>query len=389
MKDREFSPPGEEFSAPGPEFSPVGGEFSARGREYSAPGPEFYEESAAPVQRREKKRRTGPLMLAAAAVVTAAVVIAAPAVQENVEPKPEYPLCEITEDHRDYLDTVWAAVDSGDVEAMTNLTRDPRLRELVVDYIAPYANEMKETHGQDVVRYLRASDGVGDGNYAADYYYDYYVYYDGENLGTWEALDEPWETQILWLYYCVNEFGFEVEFELSQRGAWTVGDQYPEKIFKCTQYTQGGLTDILWYDWVREYVEYRNGVMSAAVECTFCEKRVWETEQRMTELWASGENVVVLEGEQPLLREYLENGTLTYAYQEDGRSGAVEMEVRDGWLILDDGLTVEPLGDVGYQLVFEDGHTLTSQTMDYLSDGGAEEYLYHLYRVCNFVGDGI
>lgn len=255
MKDNEFSSPGQEFSSPGREFSPPGQEWSRAGREFSAPS------SGEPP--RKKKRRLNPLMLTAAAVVTAAVVLGS-----SPAPRVEYPTCPLTQEHRAYLDTVWETMEQRDIDELQVLSQDPRLKDLVENYIKPYARMIDKTYEDMWI--------VDYETYAFNDYTDipfaeggsYCVYYDGTDLGILECFPDLGKSNLLWVQYYLetsfpessSSFHSNASFQLAQRPSHDTS--WSSILFDCDIWDTW--TNVNWYD-----LEYQTLQLDNDNSCTF------------------------------------------------------------------------------------------------------------------------
>ncbi len=132
INDREFSSPGEEFNPPSPEFASPGPEQNRSGREFGQPAG-----VAAPPK---KRRRVPGLMFAAAAVVTATVALSAPAPAAVEFPQPE----NFTAEYRAYLDDIMEACQAEDPLAVHRLGTDPMADEFWHECMEPYGELLHE-----------------------------------------------------------------------------------------------------------------------------------------------------------------------------------------------------------------------------------------------------
>ena len=260
MKDREFFFPGDEQASPGVEVSQPGRESAEPGLElfhvggeYLSGGQAIHHITGQTPKREKKKRRINPMVFTAAVVATGMVAISGINVSERNE-NTQHPFCELTAEHQAYLNEVWTAVESSELDRMTELANDVRLRDLIVEYIQPYAHMVEETYDASVV--WGENYYVNDIRYTNDEGGSYYVYYDGEHLGTWEALGEPYGETLLWVTYSKRIENFSVTLEVSQRAGSIDGEQWQDKVFDYSRSLSGDYERIFWYDRLMEHVQY-------------------------------------------------------------------------------------------------------------------------------------
>lgn len=389
MEDREYSAPGAEFSAPGRELSPPGREFSSAGAEWAGPGREFARRNRDdPPPRR--KRRVSPLMLTAAAVATAAVVFSGSAAP--VPARSEYPVCEITAQHREYLNAVCQALEDGDLELLQVLDQDPTLRDLVVNYVAPYAHRMEENCGLDNLRFeTYYSNGV-EVSYAEGGHYN--VYYDGERLGVFESLGyqrgDPWLSFDYALYDNSEHPRQYIYFEIP--GFSPIGVEPVHSMRYChnsykTGKKWGSWDSIFWYDELIEPVEFEGTQFNVAVQGRYYHKSVYDNV--LEEEWLEGEYATVY-GSYPdggNHRIYLENGTAGFFRQDENGTASAECSVQDGRVILNGQAFVAPPGQI-----YQDDYVLWAPYSNgepcvlLYGEGTSEaDFLYHLFQRYNYI----
>lgn len=215
----------QEFSSPREEFSPVGQEFTSPAPEFSQPAPESRtapEAHDAPEQtaaadapaRERKKRRVNPLMLTTAAVATAAVTLASVDIALPSFEQPSNPTITLSREHREYVDTLIAALDTQDWAQVRALEYDSRLPVLA-----------KETC--DFFGSFEAS--LRDVNYGLNRYTDennfriYATYHDGQlSYYDYGLMDAP-DLQVDYSVYdstgreyhhlCITDFFYGLETE--------------------------------------------------------------------------------------------------------------------------------------------------------------------------------
>lgn len=145
MKDKEFSGGGREFSLPGQEFSNPGREWASQPEEMNRSGREYRQESA-PAKPEQKRRRRvfRPAALTAATLVTASIVLGSFSLSP---PRAQYPVQQLSAEHRAYLDTVWENMEQADRDELKELAQDPTLEDIVVNVVDPFLERVREEYG--------------------------------------------------------------------------------------------------------------------------------------------------------------------------------------------------------------------------------------------------
>lgn len=327
MKDKEFSGGGREFSSPGQEFSRPVREGAFQPQEIGCSGREYRQENA-PMKPKKKRRRLQPAMLTAAALVTSAIVLtSAPAERAH-----QYPVQELSAEHRAYLDEVWAAMEKSDVDALDLLAKDDMAREIVVDVIAPYARRLDDEY--DFVSPIVVQESASDSEYT--HYSEggtYAVYYTGDvlrirpNQAALQILYQAGETQIIDTQTRQMK---DVSFLLSD---YTSGVTDSVKRYNSTNQRSDN-----WYynatQWSDEYFKSSN--YTPVGEWTLIHRSESSNGPRREEARLQGETRLVPYGDGKMYA-CLENGQVTLNYSDDlGFSGRGTIDVADGYVVRQD-----------------------------------------------------
>lgn len=145
MKDKEFSGGGREFNSPGQEFSNPGREWASQAPEINRSGRE-YNQKGAPAKPEKKKRRRvfQPAALTAATLVTASIALGSFSLGP---PRTQYPVQQLSAEHRAYLDAVWENMERSDLDELKELAQDPTLEDIVVNVVDPFLERVRREYG--------------------------------------------------------------------------------------------------------------------------------------------------------------------------------------------------------------------------------------------------
>lgn len=156
MKDKEFSGGGREFSSPGREFSDPGREWASQTPELNRSGREYGQESVPAKPEKKRRRLFQPAALTAAALVAASIALG------PVSPSPprtQYPVQQLSAEHRAYLDAVWENMEQADLDDLKELALDPTLEDIVVNVVDPFLERVRREYGSADGQITTINDG--------------------------------------------------------------------------------------------------------------------------------------------------------------------------------------------------------------------------------------
>ena len=274
-----------------------------------------------------------------------------PEPSEMPEPVHQYPVQELSAEHKAFLDEVWAAMEASDLDALDVLSQNDMVREIVVDVIAPYARRLAEEYGE--LSYLTYGDHASDND--DNFYWEggsYEVAYTGEVI-------------------CVGNMrqqGLYIRSEERRAKSMTVGPMRQEYIsfrLLLEDYGYAGgmlpLSSHKFYDfhstqdfgynqsstiWVDQYLQYpdRFSMPVPVGEWTSVERHDYDYDQNYGDGYGSRQNEIQLRGEFQMEQgrdgiwwPCLENGQVTLSYSDDSdRSGCGTIDVADGYVVRQD-----------------------------------------------------
>ena len=312
----------------------------------------------------------------------------APEPSEPPGPAYRYPTQTLSGSHKTFLDKVWAAMSSSDLDTLKLLARDDAVRRLVAEVIAPYAQRLAEEYEE--LSYLLDGEAAGDpedgvsgegGRYTG-------IYYDGEvlcaeilNQVTLNILYEKAEDEQTLEKYADTEFllvnhGGDDD-ETIRRRVYEISDS--------SRYRSGELVDQTYLIWRDEYL--LGGYTEAAAEkwTLISQEEVDYGDGnglRRAEMQIRGEFRMTPEEDGPL-RACLENGQVTLSCSaESGLSGAGTIGVTDGYVDRQDDVCWMENPDGIWRVSLEIGDLVNHHFYYFVNygQGGAQNgSLYHLF----------